>query len=163
MKIAIANILADREAKDATRGCSRVHIFRWLSDHDSQFQFEIGFVFWKGDLDGLRGHVDSHVQEAFAAAVEQRTKDGLTLDNRLVAIDQAVISEATLERGVAVITVKPGFVDTGMTWGLLKPGSPLVASPQRVATDILRAIARRRDVVYTPWFWRWSTPGTKAG
>jgi short-subunit dehydrogenase len=57
--------------------------------------------------------------------------------------------------GVAVITVKPGFVDTAMTWGLLKPGSPLVARPQHVARDVLRAIDRHRDVVYTPWFWRW--------
>ena len=57
--------------------------------------------------------------------------------------------------GVAVVTIKPGFVDTAMTWGLLAPASPLVASPQRVARDIVRAIERRRDVVYTPWFWRW--------
>jgi len=63
-------------------------------------------AFWKGDLDALRSHVDPHVSEAFAAAVEQRQKDGLKLDNRLVTIDQAVISEATLERGVAAITVR---------------------------------------------------------
>jgi short-subunit dehydrogenase len=55
--------------------------------------------------------------------------------------------------GVHVVTVKPGFVDTGMTWGLLKPGSPLVAGPAKVARDIRRAIERRRNVVYTPWFW----------
>jgi decaprenylphospho-beta-D-erythro-pentofuranosid-2-ulose 2-reductase len=57
--------------------------------------------------------------------------------------------------GVSVITIKPGFVDTAMTWGVLNPDSPLVASPERVARDIVRAIERRRDVVYTPWFWRW--------
>lgn len=56
---------------------------------------------------------------------------------------------------VRVVTVKPGFVDTGMTWGLLKPGSPLVASPDRVARDVVRAIEKGRRVVYTPWFWRW--------
>ncbi len=63
-------------------------------------------AFWKGDLDALDSHVDAHVREAFAGAVEQRRKDGLTLDNRLVTIDQAVISEATLERGLAVLTVR---------------------------------------------------------
>ena len=62
--------------------------------------------FWKGELTALRGHVDDHVVDAFAGAIEQRKKDGLTLDNRLVAIEQAVISEATLERGVAVVTVR---------------------------------------------------------
>ena len=61
---------------------------------------------WKGDLDTLKSHVEPHIYDAFATSVEQRTKDGLTLDNRLVAIDQAVISDATLERGVAVITVR---------------------------------------------------------
>jgi predicted lipid-binding transport protein (Tim44 family) len=62
--------------------------------------------FWKGELDALRAHVDDHVFETFAAAVEQRKKDGLTLDNRLVTIDQAVISEASAERGVAIVTVR---------------------------------------------------------
>ena len=63
-------------------------------------------AFWKGDLDTLRSHVESHVYEAFASAVEQRKKEGVSLDNRLVTIDQAVISEATLERGIAIITVR---------------------------------------------------------
>jgi predicted lipid-binding transport protein (Tim44 family) len=63
-------------------------------------------AFWKGDLTPLKGHVDDHIHDAFESAVEQRKKNGLTLDNRLVAIEQAVISEATLERGVAVITVR---------------------------------------------------------
>ena len=51
------------------------------------------------------------------------------------------------------MTVKPGFVDTPMTEG--REGLFLVASPERVAADILRAWRRRRNVVYTPWFWRW--------
>ena len=63
-------------------------------------------AYWKGDLDTLRSHVDSHVHEAFAGAVEQRKKDSLTLDNRLVEVDQAVIAEATLERGIAIITIR---------------------------------------------------------
>lgn len=63
-------------------------------------------AFWKGDLETLRGHVEPHVYEAFATSVEERNKQGLRLDNRLVAIEQAVISEATLERGVALITVR---------------------------------------------------------
>ena len=62
--------------------------------------------FWKGDLDTLKPHVDAHVYETFATAVEQRNKDKLTLDNRLVTIEQAVISEANLERTVALVTVR---------------------------------------------------------
>lgn len=56
-------------------------------------------------------------------------------------------------RGVAVITVKPGFVDTSMTWGMLNPKSPLLASPDRIAYDVCRAIRRRKGTLYTPWFW----------
>jgi predicted lipid-binding transport protein (Tim44 family) len=63
-------------------------------------------AFWKGDLDPVRPHVDDHVYDTFAAAIEQRKKDGLTLDNRLVTIDQAVISEASAERSVAILTVR---------------------------------------------------------
>lgn len=56
-------------------------------------------------------------------------------------------------KGVHVLTVKPGFVDTAMTWGL--PGLFLVASPDAVAGDICRAVRRRRNTIYTPWFWRY--------
>lgn len=56
-------------------------------------------------------------------------------------------------RGVHVITVKPGFVDTRMVFGKAK--LPLVATPERVARDIYRAVKKRKNVVYVPWFWRW--------
>lgn len=55
--------------------------------------------------------------------------------------------------GVHVLTVKPGFVDTAMTWGL--PGLFLVASPAAVAADIWTAARKRRNTIYTPWFWRY--------
>ncbi len=62
--------------------------------------------FWKGDLAALKSHVDEHVYDTFAAAVEQRDSEGLKLDNRLVAIDQAVIAEASVERSVAILAVR---------------------------------------------------------
>jgi NAD(P)-dependent dehydrogenase (short-subunit alcohol dehydrogenase family) len=56
-------------------------------------------------------------------------------------------------RGVHVLTVKLGFVDTPMTEAL--PKNPLYAQPDVVARNVLRAVARRRDLVYVPAFWRW--------
>jgi short-subunit dehydrogenase len=53
--------------------------------------------------------------------------------------------------GVQVLTIKPGFVATPMTAHV--PQNALFASPDQVAHGILRAIERRRDVVYVPWFW----------
>ena len=63
-------------------------------------------AFWKGDLEAMRPFVDAHVFQSFADAVEQRTKDGLVLENRLVAIEQAVIASLELDRSVALVTVR---------------------------------------------------------
>ena len=55
--------------------------------------------------------------------------------------------------GVRVLTVKPGYVATGMVAGRHLP-SCIVASPELVARDILRAVRTGRDVLYTPGWWR---------
>ena len=54
--------------------------------------------------------------------------------------------------GVRVVTIKPGFVDTAVTFG--RPGLFLVAPPRKVGADVFRAVRRGRNEVYTPWFWR---------
>lgn len=56
--------------------------------------------------------------------------------------------------GVHVLTVKPGFVKTPMTAHLEGREGPLWATPDTIAAGILRAIEKRRDVVYLPGFWR---------
>jgi predicted lipid-binding transport protein (Tim44 family) len=63
-------------------------------------------AFWKSDLETIKPHVAPHVYESFAAAVEQRTKDGHKLDNRLVALEPAVITDAAVENGAAVVTAR---------------------------------------------------------
>jgi short-subunit dehydrogenase len=57
-------------------------------------------------------------------------------------------------RGVAVVTIKPGFVDTPMLRGRQSPPAFMVADPDRVAATMVAAIDRRRDVVYAPGYWR---------
>jgi decaprenylphospho-beta-D-erythro-pentofuranosid-2-ulose 2-reductase len=86
---------------------------------------------------GDRGRQSNYVYGAAKGGVE-RFLEGLR--NRL------------FRSGVAVITIKPGFVDTPMTAGVAK--NPLFASPRRVGRAIYRAIETRRSVVYIPWFWR---------
>jgi short-subunit dehydrogenase len=56
------------------------------------------------------------------------------------------------KKGVQVLTIKPGFVDTPMTASFKK--GALWAQPDDIARGILRAIERRKDVVYLPGFWR---------
>lgn len=54
--------------------------------------------------------------------------------------------------GATVTLVKPGFVDTAMTWGL--PGLFLVATPQACAAAALHAAQRGQAEIYHPFFWR---------
>lgn len=57
------------------------------------------------------------------------------------------------KKNVHVLTIKPGFVATHMTEGLDLP-KRWTAKPDSVAKDILKAISKRQNVLYTPWFWR---------
>jgi len=54
-------------------------------------------------------------------------------------------------KNVQVLTIKPGFVDTPMTADFKK--GFLWVSAETVAQGIVKAIDKKRDVVYLPWFW----------
>ena len=54
--------------------------------------------------------------------------------------------------GVAVVTVKPGLIDTPMT-ATIKKGL-LAASAKNIGEGIYHAMKSRKDVIYLPWFWR---------
>ncbi len=85
---------------------------------------------------GDRGRASNYVYGASKAALSTFT-DGLR--HRLHA------------RGVSVLTVKPGFVDTPMTAHL--PKGPLFASAESVGAAIHDAMGRS-ETLYVPGFWR---------
>jgi short-subunit dehydrogenase len=89
-----------------------------------------------GSVAGDRGRQSNY---AYGAA-----KGGL-------AVFLAGLRNRMYPRGVHVLTVKPGFVDTPMTADV--PKNALFAKPDRVAADILRAVTKGKDEVYTPGFW----------
>lgn len=64
----------------------------------------------------------------------------------------SALRQAYAGQGVHVMTVKPGYVDTPMTWGM---ASPLMASRETVAGKIIAALDKKKDVVYVPWFWKY--------
>src|SRR5512135_382642 len=86
---------------------------------------------------GDRGRQSNYVYGAAKAGVSAFTEG---LRNRLA------------KSGVAVVTIKPGFVDTPMTAHVRK--GLLFASAKKVGEDIYRAMLKEKDVVYLPWFWR---------
>ncbi|MCA6078772.1 SDR family oxidoreductase [Fulvivirga sedimenti] len=57
-------------------------------------------------------------------------------------------------KGVHVVTVKPGFMNTKMTENLDLPG-PLTAEPDQVAKKIQQAIKKKKNTVYIKGIWRW--------
>lgn len=54
-------------------------------------------------------------------------------------------------RGLVTITVKPGFIRTGMTDGLKEP--PFAGEPDVVAEQVVRAMDHQVPVLYTPRPW----------
>ncbi|MEG3125601.1 Tim44/TimA family putative adaptor protein [Sphingomonas sp. GB1N7] len=63
-------------------------------------------AYWKGDEDSLDWLVEPDVKQAFAEAIAARSEAGHVLDNRLVSIERAVISDAGLDGKQARITLR---------------------------------------------------------
>jgi short-subunit dehydrogenase len=109
----------------------------------------------------LLGLAASHLEErgrGWICAISSVAGDRGRPSNYVYGSTKAALStylsglRARLARsGVSVVDVKPGFVDTALTYG--RPGMFLVAPPERVARDVMRGIQRDKAVVYTPPFW----------
>lgn len=97
-----------------------------------------GTIVGVGSVAGDRGRVGNYVYGAAKAGFATYLSG---LRNRLG------------RKGVHVLTVKPGPVDTAMTWGL--PSLPFMTTPEGVARDILNGVKKRRNVLYTAGIWRW--------
>lgn len=57
------------------------------------------------------------------------------------------------KKGVAVVTIKPGMVDTPMTAHMRK--GPLFANAKKVGHGIYEAMLKRKEVAYVPGYWRY--------
>ena len=97
-----------------------------------------GFIIGLSSVAGDRGRQSNYVYGAAKGALSLFLQG---LRNRLA------------KSNVRVLTVKPGFVDTKMTFG--KSGMFLVAKPEQVANTVVRALQKNKPVVYVPWFWFW--------
>jgi short-subunit dehydrogenase len=126
---------AAAEAVLRTNFLSAVSLIGWLAN--SMEARQSGTIAVLSSVAGDRGRKSNYIYGA--------SKGGLNvfLDGVRNRVDRA---------GVQVLTIKPGFVATPMTAHL--PPGPLFAQPAAVARDILQAVEKRRDVLYTPSFWR---------
>jgi len=90
-----------------------------------------------GSVAGDRGRQSNYVYGSAKAAVDVFVQG---LRNRLY------------RAGVHVMLVKPGLIDTRMTYEFEK--GPLWSAPESVGSAIVNGLAKRRNVVYAPPFWR---------
>lgn len=63
-------------------------------------------AFWAGRIDEVRGFLDPEIASAFDEAIAEREAAGQRLDNRLIAIEQALIAAAAVAGKIATLTVR---------------------------------------------------------
>jgi short-subunit dehydrogenase len=56
--------------------------------------------------------------------------------------------------GVNVLTVKPGFLKTDMLKAA-QGATPFAIEPSQAADEIVKAMKKRKQQIYTPFIWRW--------
>lgn len=68
-----------------------------------------------------------------------------------LSIFAAGLRHAFWRYGIHVLIVKPGYIDTPMTYGM---NSPFIASREYVARKIIQAAQKNQYEVYIPFFWK---------
>ena len=111
----------------------------------------------------ILGHFANHLEEkraGFLCALSSVAGDRGRQSNYVYGAAKAGLTvflqglrNRLFRSGVRVVTIKPGFVDTAMTFG--RPGMFLVASPQAAARSVVSAVEKGKDQAYVPGFWRW--------
>lgn len=63
-------------------------------------------AFWRGDKDELGQLCDADVYQGFAAAIDERAASGLTLENKLIRVEDTTVHSAALDGRTARISVR---------------------------------------------------------
>ena len=104
-----AGFAYDKSAEDGVRAVVAADptfdVARFLEGAQAAYRMILE-AFWKGDKATLDDLVDGDAQAAFEDAIAAREAEGLTLDNRLIAIEKAVIDSAELQGRTALVSVR---------------------------------------------------------
>jgi decaprenylphospho-beta-D-erythro-pentofuranosid-2-ulose 2-reductase len=113
----------------------------WLNQAAQYFeQLGSGHIVGISSTAGERGRVANPAYNASKAALNTYLE---ALRNRLT------------RKGVHVLTVRPGFVDTDMLRGAKVAKTMWVIPPEQAADDVWGAVRARKQVVFSPARWRW--------
>ncbi len=112
----------------------------WLSPVAEMFQSaKAGQIVGIGSVAGDRGRVGNPGYNTSKAGLATYLE---ALRNRLT------------RHGVNVLTVKPGFVKTEMLKAAVGP-TPFAIPVEKAVDDIYKAMQKRRQSIYTPFFWQY--------
>ena len=112
----------------------------WLNPVAEMFQAaKAGQIVGIGSVAGDRGRVGNPGYNTSKAGLATYLE---ALRNRLT------------RHGVNVLTVKPGFLKTDMLKAT-QGATPFAIEPSKAADDIVRAMKKRKQQIYTPSLWRW--------
>ena len=107
-------------------------------------------AFWRGDKDELKELCDDDVYQGFAAAIDEREAAGVTLDNRLIRIEDTTVHSASLDGRIARVAVR--FVADIATVTRDKDGTPVAGSLDD-AVESVDIWTFKRDVTSTGPAW----------
>ena len=94
------------------------------------------------------------VSEETKMEVERDLAQGVRAFSKLAKFDPYIAGkEFTLADCAAFVSLPLISMSTKMTFG--KPNLMLVAPAEKAAKDIVKAALKGKDIVYTPWFWRY--------
>jgi len=112
----------------------------WLTPIAEMFQAaKIGQIVGIGSVAGDRGRVGNPGYNTSKAGLATYLE---ALRNRLT------------RHGVNVLTVKPGFMKTEMLQAA-QGATPFAIEPEKAADDIVKAIKKHKQQIYTASIWRW--------
>jgi len=112
----------------------------WLTPIAEMFQSaKAGQIVGIGSVAGDRGRVGNPGYNTSKAGLATYLE---ALRNRLTRY------------GVNVLTVKPGFMKTEMIKAA-QGATPFAIEPEKAADDIVRAMKKRKQQIYTASIWRW--------
>jgi len=112
----------------------------WLTPIAEMFQSaKVGQIVAIGSVAGDRGRVGNPGYNTSKAGLATYLE---ALRNRLT------------RHGVNVLTVKPGFMKTEMLKAA-QGATPFAIEPEKAADDIVKAMKKRKQMIYTAPIWRW--------
>lgn len=130
--------------------------FNWQKDAEMIAVNFAGAVAWMGQIAQLfvnQGHgqivgISSLAGDRGRVANPVYSSSKAGLDAYLEALRNRLT-----RKGIRVLTVKPGFVDTVLLANA--PRTFGVITPEQAAQKIFKAMQSGDQLIYVPWWWRW--------